>query len=32
VGAGTDPIGRLEEDLGQVGEALQVGEQQEARR
>ena len=39
VGAGADPIGRLEEELiqlgdvsGQVGEALQVGEQQEARR
>ena len=39
VGAGADPIGRLEEKLiqlgdasGQVGEALQVGEQQEARR
>ena len=36
---GADPIGRLEEELiqlgdasGQVGEALQVGEQQEARR
>ena len=34
VGAGADPIGRLEEELiqlgdasGQVGEALQVGEQ-----
>ena len=39
MGAGADPIGRLEEELiqlgdasGQVGEALQVGEQQEARR
>ena len=39
VGAGADPIGRLEEELNQLGdasaqkgEALQVGEQQEARR
>ena len=39
VGAGADLIGRLEEELnqlgdasGQEGEALQVGERQEARR